>query len=261
MVERTTPWPVGAPSWADVLVSDMERSKAFYTAVFGWEYTGGEADFGGYVTATKDGRAVVGLAPPMEGAEDQESAWTVYLAVEDSAATEQAITEAGGVVYYPTMEVGPFGRMGIYGDPTGAAFGTWEPASHAGFGVTNEPGSMAWNEAMVGDFAAGKTFYTEVFGWTYADMSGEGMEYAIFTTPGDESGMTGGIGHDPDQEPAWTVVLEVDGTDEAVQRIKVAGGSVLVEPFDFEHGRLALVAGPDNEPFGVITSAAPPEEN
>lgn len=257
MPERTTPWPVGAPSWVDISVSDIERSTQFYTAVFGWDYTGGEAAFGGYLNATKDGRTVVGLAPPMQGMEDVPHFWTVYLAVDDAAAAEETITGAGGTVNVPVMQVGEFGTMGVYTDPTGAAFGTWQPGTHSGFEVSQEPGTVGWNEAMVGDVERGKEFYTEVFGWTYEDMSGEGMQYAIFTTPGDDSGMTGGIGHETDtDQPYWSVVFQVDGTDEAVQRVREAGGGVSVEPFDFQFGRLAIVTGPDGEPFGLITGHA-----
>jgi len=50
----------------------------------------------------------------------------------------------------------------------------------------------------------------------------------------------------------------VDGTDAAVQRVRDNGGTVIAEPFDFEYGRIAIVAGPDGEPFGVITSAPMP---
>lgn len=257
MSERTTPWPVGAPSWVDLSVSDIERSKEFYAAVLGWEYSGGAEEFGGYLNATVGGRSVASMSPPMEG-QDTPHYWTTYLASDDSAATEARITAAGGTVVLPSMQVGPFGRMGIYSDPTGAVFGTWEPDAHAGFGLFGEPGAVAWNEAMVGDFEQGKAFYTEVYGWTYGDMSGEGMQYAIFTTPGDEAGMTGGIGREDQQQPYWSVVFAVDGTDAAVRRVRDAGGQVLVEPFDFEYGRLAIAAGPDGEPFGVIT--APPED-
>lgn len=255
MSTRTTPWPVGAPSWADLSVSDMERSKAFYASVLGWDYTGGEAEFGGYVNATQDGKAVAGMAPPMEGAAEEDAPpgyWTVYLAVEDGAAVEQKIVSAGGTVVLPQMEVGPFGTMGIYTDPTGAAFGTWQPGTHAGFELTGDPGSMAWNEAMVGDFEQGKTFYRDVFGWTYQDMSAEGMDYAIFTTPGDESGMTGGIGRETERAPYWSVVFGVEDCDAAAQRVREAGGQVVVEPFDFEFGRLAIATGPDGESFGII---------
>lgn len=256
MPERTTPWPVGAPNWVDIIVSDIERSTQFYTSVFGWDYTGGSEEVGGYLTAVSDGLTVAGICSPMEG-QDVPHFWTTYLAVDDAAAAQEAIEVAGGSTVRPFMQVGPFGTMGIYADPTGAVFGTWQPASHKGFQLWGDPGSVGWSEAMVGDFERGKAFYTEVFGWTYQDMSAEGMDYAIFTTPGDESGMTGGIGAEKEQQPYWSVVFVVEDCDAAAQRVRDAGGQIMVEPFDFEFGRLAIATGPDGEPFGIIRA---PEE-
>ena len=136
-------------------------------------------------------------------------------------------------------------------------FGTWQSGQHTGYDVANEPGAVTWCEAMVGDFEAGKAFYTEVFGYTYTDMSAEGMAYAMFSVPEGEQ-PAGGIGHESGRPPYWSVTFEVDGTDAAVQRVLDNGGTVIAEPFDFEYGRIAIVAGPDGEPFGVITSAPMP---
>ncbi|QFG67621.1 VOC family protein [Ornithinimicrobium pratense] len=247
-------WPVGAPAWTDLSVSDIERSKAFYARVLGWDYEGSEPEFGGYVNATVDGRVVAGLAPPMEGQQEVPHTWAVYLAVEDSTATQDRIAAAGGSTVLPAMQLGPWGTMGVYADPTGAVFGTWEPAAHTGFQVSDGPGSVNWTEAMVGDFERGKEFYTSVFGWTYQDMSSEEMKYAIFTTTGGQEAQAGGIGEvEAGEQPYWSVVFEVENTDAAAQRVTEAGGAVTVEPFDFEFGRLAICTGPDGEQFAVIT--------
>lgn len=251
----TTTLVAGAPVWVDLSVTDLGRSQNFYREVLGWEFTGGDPEqFGGYVNATAGGRLVAGLAPPMPGMDEPPHAWTTYLRVEDAAAAEQRILDAGGSVLVPAMQLEDLGTMGLYADPTGAAFGTWQPGRHTGFETTRGPGAVAWSEAMVGDFERGKLFYSDVFGWTYQDLSEDGMDYAIFAAPGDAAGMTGGIGHEREQPRAsWSVVFRVEGTDEAVRRVREAGGGVVVEPFDFEHGRLAIVVGPDGEQFGVIT--------
>jgi hypothetical protein len=254
MSEQHPTRPAGAPAWVDITVSDLERSKVFYTRVLGWDYSGGEPELGGYVNATVDGKVVAGMSPPMAGQDDVPHIWSVYLEVQDSAEAQRTITAAGGATMMPPMQVGPFGTMGIYADPTGAVFGTWEPAAHTGFQVSDVPGSVSWTEAMVGDFERGKEFYTSVFGWTYQDMSAEGMEYAIFTTTGGELAQAGGIGAvDEGQQPYWSVVFEVESTDAAAQRVVEAGGAVTVEPFDFEFGRLAVCTGPDGEQFALIT--------
>ena len=36
--------PVGAPIWIDLASSDVERSQAFYSAVFGWTFESDDVD-------------------------------------------------------------------------------------------------------------------------------------------------------------------------------------------------------------------------
>ena len=48
-VER---FPVGAPCWADLWTSDVAGSRAFYSALFGWEAQEPSPEFGGYFMFT-----------------------------------------------------------------------------------------------------------------------------------------------------------------------------------------------------------------
>ena len=248
-------WAPGTPCWVDISVPDLPRSQGFYSAVLGWEFTEGTEEFGGYTTALANGRSAAGMSPPMPGAEAAPTFWTVYLASADASATEAAITAAGGQVIAPTMTVGDLGAMGIYADPTGAVFGTWQSGAHTGYDIANEPGAVAWCEAALGDFDAGKSFYTAVFGYSYHDMSGPGMTYAMFSVPGGDRPAGGLSGPGPDRPPSWSVTFEIADVDAAATRAEVNGGAILRAPFDFEFGRLALVSGPDGEPFGLMTSA------
>ena len=57
----------------------------------------------------------------------------------------------GGMVFMEPMDVLDVGRMGIFADPAGAVFGVWQPGTHAGAGVVNEPGTLCWNELITTD--------------------------------------------------------------------------------------------------------------
>ena len=61
MPTRDTPWPNGTPCWVDYGAADLDATKAFYASVLGWEYTGGDPEFGGYLTATKNGENAAGM--------------------------------------------------------------------------------------------------------------------------------------------------------------------------------------------------------
>ena len=51
MTTYSAPKPAGAPTWMDLAASDPEGARAFYKAVFGWDYDIGGPEYGGYTTA------------------------------------------------------------------------------------------------------------------------------------------------------------------------------------------------------------------
>lgn len=254
MTNRTEPWPAGTPCWTDIMTSDLAASQEFYRAVLGWDFTEGVPEFGGYANALVGGRPVAGLSPTMPGMEDAPKVWAVYLSTDDIAATTAAVTEGGGQVMLAPMQIGDEGSMAIYLDPTGAAFGAFEPRNHTGFQAYDEPGSVAWCDETTTDYEAAKTFYSTVFGYTYDDI--DGMPYAMFTVAGGDR-PAGGIGAaQPGDEPVtphWGVCFNVEDVDASAQVVRGAGGSVLTEPFDFEFGRLLVAQGPDAERFSLIS--------
>jgi predicted enzyme related to lactoylglutathione lyase len=112
----------GSVVWNEYLSRDFEGSKAFYQAVFGYEY--GDMSGGGfrYATLKAAGREVGGIGeldsslPPETPAH-----WNVYLAVEDADAAAARVTTAGGLVTRPPWDT-PYGRMAAVMDSQGAAF-------------------------------------------------------------------------------------------------------------------------------------------
>jgi uncharacterized protein len=251
MPTRDTPWPNGTPCWVDIGVSDMEAAKAFYSALFGWEYTGGDPEFGGYLSVTRNGRMVGGMGPQLDP--DDPQRWTTYFAADDAAATAARITEAGGRVVVEPMQVGPMGTMVIALDPQGNPFGLWQSGLNTGVQLHNEPGALAWNEAMVDDTSAAKEFYTAVFGFTFDQMSpedGVDMDYATFSTGGKP---LGGLGaSDPSMPKGWLTCFAVASTDDAVRAVEAKGGKVTMPPEDTPFGRFAIVEDPWGAAFEVL---------
>lgn len=260
MTTHTEPWPAGTPCWVDLMAADLGRTQAFYRDVLGWTFTESQPEYGGYCTALLDGRAVAGLSPTMAGMENAPHVWSVYLATEDIAAHAARAAEAGATPVFEPMEVGSFGSMGMWIDPTGAAFGMWQAHENTGFEAYAEPGAVAWCDLMTGDPAGAQGFYAKVFDYTYQDMGDETMAYALFTVPGGQMPAGGIGGPDPragDAQPGWSVAFQVEDVDAAVRRVRDAGGSVVEDPFDFAYGRLAVVAGPDRESFAIMTPGEP----
>lgn len=253
-----TPSPTsGTPCWADLAVSDMERSQAFYATVLGWEFTPPSDEMGGYSNALANGAPVAGLTPPQAEMEGPQ-VWDVYFATADITATDKAAVDAGAIAAVPPMEVGPFGSMACYVDPQGNRFNLWQAAEHHGFGAREVPGAPAWIDLATANYDAAREFYAAVFGWTYNDMpDSDEMRYAFFAA-GDND-MDGGIGSEDPQgiyPNGWSIAWTVDDVDAAAARVQEAGGRVLNEPIDFEFGRIVAASGPDGEIFSLYTPLA-----
>ena len=156
--------PLGAPCWIDLLTSDLDRAKDFYGTIFGWTFESAGPEYGGYVTASKDGRPVAGLMgnDPQFRTPD---GWTTYLHTADIKATLAAATAAGGAPCSEPMEIKDKGHMATLTDSTGAFFGLWQPNGHNGFEVVNEADAPVYFQLTTRDYGKALDFYREVFGW------------------------------------------------------------------------------------------------
>ncbi|GAA2202923.1 VOC family protein [Sinomonas flava] len=246
----------GAPCWADLMTSDIERSKEFYRTLFGWTYeVGDEEAYGGYVTASKDGQAVAGLMRRMEDQPGMPDVWTVYLASEDLNATADAVAEAGGQVFLAPMEVPEQGHMAVFGDAGGAAFGVWQPTGMTGFGKVAEPGSPVWFELHTRDYDRSVDFYQRALAWKTSVMS-DTPEFR-YTTLGEGRNSQAGIfdaARDlPEGVPShWTVYWGVENTDEAIEKATAMGSTVLMPAADTPFGRMAAITDPMGAPFRIM---------
>jgi hypothetical protein len=83
-------------------------------------------------------------------------------------------------------------------------------------------------EFNVGDVEASRKFYREVFGW---DPQPWGEDYFV-AAHGDEAGIDTGITASPDGEPVTVAVISVDDIAGALAKVLMAGGDILVTPFD-----------------------------
>lgn len=255
---HTTPWPAGTPCWADLSVPDLDGARAFYGAVLGWAFSEPDASTGGYVMARVRGADAAGVGPLPSP--DAPVAWTVYLASDDADASVEAVTAAGGVVHLPPDDVGPFGRMAIVADPTGAAFGIWQAGTTIGAGVVNEPGALVWEDLRSSDPVAAHAFYRAVFGYRLDPIEMAGPDYATFALPADEAPL-GGMGPmmgAPDGTPShWLAYFGVADAAAAVAAARGAGGSVTAEPFDTPFGQMAGLTDPAGAAFWVVQVPEP----
>jgi uncharacterized protein len=117
----------GALTWSEQLSRDFDGSKAFYRAVFGYDYQDTSGDGFNYALAIVDRHEVGGIGEYPEGTPAQvPAAWAAYFAVTDTDAAAAKVTELGGSLVQPVRN-SPYGRIGVVADSDGAVFSLITP--------------------------------------------------------------------------------------------------------------------------------------
>ena len=96
MSERSE-YSSGEFCWVDLATTDVEGATRFYGELLGIDAEAAPGDpeeTGGYGFFTKGGKMVAGIGPTQR--DDQPSAWSSYIRVEDADASAEKAKEAGG---------------------------------------------------------------------------------------------------------------------------------------------------------------------
>jgi len=120
----------------EIQADDVERAKAFYADVFGWEFQDwssavGGATYWGIITGPDDQPGINGgLMPrpaPVPAGHAGTNAFVCTMQVDDYDATEARILAAGGVVALPKMAMVGMAWQGYYLDSEGNTIGIHQP--------------------------------------------------------------------------------------------------------------------------------------
>ena len=113
----------GCLSWNELATKDVEKSKAFYTELFGWGHKA--EDMGGgmtYHTWQVGERMNGGMMHMGEEYGDVPPHWNVYFSVNDCDAAVEKVKELGGAVHVPPTDIPGTGRFSVVADTNGAVF-------------------------------------------------------------------------------------------------------------------------------------------
>jgi predicted enzyme related to lactoylglutathione lyase len=130
------------------------------------------------------------------------------------------------------------------------------------------PGVPCWVDVSEPEPEAATDFYGGLFGWEFEDLMSPSSKdnyfiarhraksSSIFDTSGEvQTGDVAAVRSIPEAAPPiamWNTYFWVDSADDAVSKVQDAGGSVLMEPFDFQDAcRMAVFTDPEGAAFGV----------
>lgn len=243
---------IGQVVWHQLMATDVERAKRFYTELLGWQielWKPGEQDETPMISV--DGVTHGGFHAAPEGAP---SHWLGHVRVESADDASARAERLGGKAVFGPVDMPEIGRFVVIQDPQGAVMSAYTPE-------TEEPaaqGVFLWDELMSTDAEASKLFYTEVFGWTTSEMDMGEMIYTLFErAPGNQVAGLYQKGEDMPGPSMWVPYLATDDVDATTAKAGGLGASVVVPPMDVPTvGRMALLVDSVGALVGLYKPAA-----
>ena len=114
--------------WNELAVEDLEKSKTFYTEIFGWSFQKSEAaGMEYYEVGLENGQRFAGMWKMTDECKGQDAGetfsprWGNYIAVDDVDESARKAFELGGTIIHPPMDIPNVGRFCSIKDSTGAS--------------------------------------------------------------------------------------------------------------------------------------------
>ena len=116
------------------------------------------------------------------------------------------------------------------------------------------PGVPCWIDTSQPDPGAAAAFYSGLFGWETEDLMppGSGAKYLVARLRGGDVAAISSPADGDLGPPTWNTYIWIDSADETASKVRQAGGTVVMEPFDvFEAGRMAVCTDREGAAFSL----------
>jgi uncharacterized protein len=116
-----------------------------------------------------------------------------------------------------------------------------------------QPGLPSWADLSTPDADESASFYERLFAWEAKEPEGD-EDYGGYRLFLKESKQVAGLMpiQQEGQPPSWSTYISVSDAEEIAEKVKEAGGDVIVEPMDvMDLGRMAFFTDPTGAAFGV----------
>jgi predicted enzyme related to lactoylglutathione lyase len=110
----------GAFSWCELVTTDVEAAKKFYTKLFGWSTESVSMPGMQYTVVKAAGEDIGGIMAMPPQAKGAPPHWGIYVTVEDVDATVKLAEQMGAKIIVPLTDIPNVGRFCTFQDPQGA---------------------------------------------------------------------------------------------------------------------------------------------
>jgi predicted enzyme related to lactoylglutathione lyase len=213
-------------------VRDLPQAQKFFGGVFGWEFAEG-----GHITSIADPHG--GLAAGERGEHAQ-----LWLHTDDVEAAVATVRAFGGES--TDVQESRSGWSADCKDASGTSFsiGRMRPEFDVGDGgATSGPGTLRYFTIPVSDLAAGKQFFSSVFGWEYEpEHSSDTYAHVAGSEPA-----CGLVVSDKKHIDVWFMTGDIAA---AVARVRELGGKA-EEPSPSDSGQSSDCRSPEGRRFSL----------
>ncbi|NER19696.1 MAG: VOC family protein [Symploca sp. SIO1B1] len=112
----------GTFSWCELMTTDTEAAKSFYTQLLGWKLQDIHMEGTTYTTISAEEHEIGGMmsvsAPAVQG--NPPPHWGVYVTVDDVDASVKKAEELGASILVSPVDIQDVGRFSVIQDPQGA---------------------------------------------------------------------------------------------------------------------------------------------
>lgn len=243
--------------WYELMTTDIETAKAFYTNVVGWSARKISMPGSAYSLFTVGDAPVTGVMNLPEQATRMGVTphWIGYVAVDDVDVAVERIRQLGGAVHVPPTDIPNISRFSVVADPqmaTLALIKGLKPAQEQPAEV-GTPGRVGWHELLATDWETAFAFYSELFGWQKVDSHIGAMgTYQRFSVGGET---IGGMFAKPATLPMpfWLYYFNIGDIEAAAKRVEARGGQILYGPVAVPGGgRIVHCTDPQGAIFALL---------
>jgi uncharacterized protein len=252
--------------WFELRSTDVEKSKAFYTELLGWQAEPQEMGGTKFELVRASGKEVAIISAAQGKAK---SHWVPFVSVTDVDASVKTIEEQQGKVVTPATDIPNIGRFAMLTDPNGVEFAVFKSVKSDDPDGPPAAGNFVWAEYLTKNkkqHQTALTFYPATLGYTTSQMQmGEGKSKSTYDMlqykapsgqdvprAGVQAAKPGSLGGQ------WLPWVTVDDVDAVIANAKKLKGKVPVKAHDIPTvGRAAIVADSTGAAIGLLKPAMP----
>ncbi|WP_207264224.1 VOC family protein [Desulfovibrio sp. Huiquan2017] len=214
--------------WFDLHTTDMYRVAQFYDAVFGWSVERADPGSPRIKTILRSGRRI-GSIFLLDDKDRTAPGWVPNLAVSDADAAFAGALAAGASPLYAPGDRPYRGRMAGIRDPQGARLVLLASSSGDPRDGPPEDGTFMGAELWTPDVTGAEAFYVGLAGYRAVEIGSGGAPYVMLLS---DERPRGGITAPPApvKTPLWVPQVAVRDVMGVLERVRAAGGTVLLCP-------------------------------